>query len=126
MPPSFYFFLLVLMRVAGRRTLAQMTPFDLVLLLVVSEATRQGLLADDFSVTNAFLVVLTLVGHDVALTSVTHRFQGLDRWVNGLPLVDMEDIMQRVRRQGLGRKEQIGYAVLERDGNISIIPRQED
>lgn len=44
-----------MMRVSGRRTMAQMTPFDLVL-LVVAEATQQGLLGNDFSVTNALLL----------------------------------------------------------------------
>ncbi len=45
-----------MMRVSGRRTMAQMTFFDLVLLLTVAEATQQGLLGDDFSVTNALLL----------------------------------------------------------------------
>jgi uncharacterized membrane protein YcaP (DUF421 family) len=136
-----YVFLLVLIRISGRRSLAQMTPFDLVLLLIVAEATQQGLLGNDFSVTNAFLVITTLVGLDVIITFLAHRSQWLDRWVNGLPLVliedgrviddrlqkariDPEDILQRAREtQGLERMEQIKYAVLERGGGISIIPR---
>jgi uncharacterized membrane protein YcaP (DUF421 family) len=136
-----YVFLLVLMRISGRRTLAQMSPFDLVLLLIVAEATQQGLLGNDFSVTNAILVITTLIGLDILVTFLTHRSRELDRWVNGLPLVliedgeviderldkarvDVEDILQQARStQGIERMEQIKYAVLERGGGISIIPR---
>jgi uncharacterized membrane protein YcaP (DUF421 family) len=140
---AIYLFLLVLMRIAGRRSLAQMTPFDLVLLLVVAEATQQGLLGNDFSVTNAFIVITTLVGLDVLVTALTHRSRWLDRWVNALPLVliqdgeviddrlkkarvDREDILEQARAtQGIERMEQIKYAVLERSGGISIISKQQ-
>lgn len=139
---AMYVFLLVLMRVSGRRTLAQMTPFDLVLLLIVAEATQQGLVGDDFSITNAVVVVVTLIGADILVTFLTHRSRGLDRWVNGVPLIlihdgeviddrlkkariDLDDILQQARAtQGLERLDQIKYAVLERGGDISIIPRR--
>lgn len=139
---AIYAFLLVLIRISGRRTLAQMTPFDLVLLLIVAEATQQGLLGNDFSVTNAILVITTLIGLDILMTALTHRSRWLDRWVNVLPLVliqdgevlddrlerarvDREDILEQARAtQGIERMEQIKYAVLERGGGISIIPKQ--
>ena len=56
-----YVVLLVIFRLAGKRSMARITTFDLLLLLVVSEATQQALLGDDFSLTNAALVILTLV-----------------------------------------------------------------
>jgi uncharacterized membrane protein YcaP (DUF421 family) len=136
-----YVMLMVLMRLSGRRTLTQMTPFDLVLLLIVSEATQQGLLGNDFSITNALLVIMTFVGLDVLVTFLTHRSQRLDRGVNALPVVliedgepiadrlkksrvDLDDIMQQARAtQGIERMEQIKYAVLERGGGISVIPK---
>jgi len=88
------------------------------------------------------LVILTLVGLDILLTFLTHRFKILDRWVNDMPLVlihdgeviddrlkkariDLDDILEQARQtQGLERMEQIKYAVLERGGAISIIPRR--
>jgi len=136
-----YIFLLVLFRVTGRRTLAQITTFDFVLLLIIAEATQQGLLGNDFSITNALLVILTLLGLDLLLQSLSHRWRWFDRWINGLPLVLVEDgqlIDERVRKagfleddileqarasQGIERMEQIKYAVLERDGSISVIPK---
>jgi uncharacterized membrane protein YcaP (DUF421 family) len=136
-----YIFLLVLFRITGRRSLAQITTFDFVLLLIVSEATQQGLLGNDFSLTNAFLVILTLIGTDLGLSLLSARWSALNRWVNSLPLVliqdgqplddrmnkarvDEQDILEKARQQGLERMDQIKYAVLERDGGISIIPRQ--
>ena len=55
-----YAALLVLLRLAGRRTLKDLTTFDAALLLIISEATQQAMLGDDLSVTNAVLVIATL------------------------------------------------------------------
>ena len=60
-----YLVLLLLFRVAGRRTLAEITTFDFVLLLIIGEATQQALLGEDFSVTNAVIVIATLLFIDV-------------------------------------------------------------
>jgi uncharacterized membrane protein YcaP (DUF421 family) len=136
-----YFFLLVLFRIAGRRTLGQMTNFDLVLLLIISEATQNAMLGNDFSVTNGILVILTLVGMDIGLSLLKQRFPQVERHLEGLPLVlvvqgrplkdlmckariDEQDILSSAReKHGLERMEQIKYAVLEAHGEISIIPK---
>lgn len=135
-----YLFLLVLTRVSGRRTLAQMTTFDLVLLLVIGEATQQALLGNDFSIVTALVVIATLVALDVALSLVKARAPAVDRVIEGVPVilladgemhrdrmerarVDESDILEAARQgQGLERLEQIRYAVLERRGNITVIP----
>ena len=65
-----YLSLLLIFRLAGRRTMAQMTSFDFVFLLIISEATQNAMLGDDFSFTNGALVILTLVGLDVLLSHV--------------------------------------------------------
>jgi uncharacterized membrane protein YcaP (DUF421 family) len=140
---AIYFFLLVLFRLAGKRTLSDVTTFDFVLLLIVGEATQQALLGEDFSLTNAFLVILTLIGLDIAISLWQQRWPRLGKWIEGVPLVIVEDgrplheRMKRARvseedvltaareRQGLARMDQIRYAVLERSGGISIIPRQD-
>ena len=135
-----YIFLLVLFRVTGRRTLAQITTFDFVLLLIIAEATQQGLLGNDFSITNALLVILALLGLDLLSQGLSRRWRSFDRWINGLPLVLVEDgqliddrarkagfleddILEQARANGIERMEQIKYAVLERDGSISVIPK---
>mgnify|MGYP006197049103 CR=1 FL=1 len=65
-----YFIMLVIIRISGRRTMAQATPFDFVLLLIIAETTQQALLGDDFSVTNAFLVILLTLTLVVWLATV--------------------------------------------------------
>ncbi|HNK79351.1 MAG TPA: DUF421 domain-containing protein, partial [Nitrospira sp.] len=136
-----YLFLLVLFRIAGRRTLGQMTNFDFVLLLIISEATQNAMIGNDFSVTNGILVILSLVGLDIGFSILKQRFPILNRHLDGLPLVlvdqgrpvqelmrktrvDEEDILFSAReKHGLERMEQIKYAVLETNGGISIIPK---
>ena len=137
-----YFILLVILRVSGRRTLGQMTTFDFVLLLIIAETTQQALLGEDFSLTNAGLLIVTLIAVDIGLSLLRERWPRLNRIIEGLPLILVEDgrpIKERVdqsrvgeedilaaarQSQGIERMEQIKYAVLERNGGISIIPKQ--
>ncbi len=138
-----YGFLLILFRIAGRRTLGQMTNFDFVLLLIISEATQNAMIGNDYSLTNGFLVILTLVGIDISLSFVKQRVPVMERYLDGLPLVlvdqgrtiknlmdrarvDEQDILASAReKHGLERMDQIKYAVLENNGGISIIPKGE-
>jgi uncharacterized membrane protein YcaP (DUF421 family) len=135
-----YLVIMVIFRVSGKRTLAQITTFDFVLLLIVGEATQQGLLGDDFSVTNAILVVSTLVGVDVGLSFVKEKAPRVARAIDSLPLVvlengaviqermdrariDEDDILAAGRKSlGIERLDQMKYAVLEQGGSISVIP----
>lgn len=136
-----YLILLLIFRATGKRTLAQITTFDFILLLIVAEATQQGLLGDDFSVTNAVVVIGTLVLLDRVLDGLAARYPGFNKTLNNIPVVIVEDgqvveealsryeisegeVLQQARlNQGIERLEQIKYAVLERNGGISIIPR---
>lgn len=140
---AMYFFLLVIFRIAGTRTLAQMTTFDFVLLLIVAEATQQGLIGDDFSLTQAIVVIVTLISIDIGLSLLKERLPFLDKWIEGTPLVILHDgkpLEERMKRarvdesdilvaarelQGLERMDQIKFAVLERTGEISIIPKKD-
>lgn len=140
---SVYFFLLLVFRLAGKRTLVEATPFDLILLLIVSEATQQAMLGDDFSLMTAFIVIATLVSLDIVLSVIKQRFPRAERLLDGTPLVivdagkplrermknariDDGDILAAARKgAGLERMEQIKYAVLERDGGISIVPKKD-
>jgi uncharacterized membrane protein YcaP (DUF421 family) len=138
-----YAFLLLIFRVAGNRSLAQLTTFDFLLLLILSETTQQAMVGEDRSMTNAFLLIGTLVGIDIALALIKRRFPSTERWLEGLPVVivengkprrewmdrlgvDEDDVITEARKlHGLERMEQIKYAVLERSGGISIIPRRD-
>jgi uncharacterized membrane protein YcaP (DUF421 family) len=135
-----YFFILAVIRLTGKRTLSQLTTFDFVLLLIVGEATQQALLGEDYSLTNALTVILTLIGLESGLSLLKQRSERLEKILDGVPVVlvdhgrplterlertrlDECDILAAAREmQGLERMEQIKYAVLERDGKISVIP----
>ncbi|HXE79792.1 MAG TPA: YetF domain-containing protein [Vicinamibacterales bacterium] len=139
---AIYFVLLAVLRVSGKRSMAQITTFDFVLLLIIGEATQQSLVGDDFSITTGLLLIITIVGIDTGLSLLQTRSPRLDRWLDGTPVVILEDgrlLHDRMRksrvdasdiltaareRHGLERLDEIKYAVLERGGGISIVPRQ--
>ncbi len=136
-----YTLLLIIFRISGKRSLGEVTTFDFVLLLIISETTQQALLGEDFSLTNAFLLIVTLVGLDIGLSHLKNRWPRLEKVLEDVPLVLVEDgkplkermdrsrigeddIIQSARQlQGLERMDQIKYAVLERNGGITIIPK---
>ena len=139
---AIYIALMIILRLAGKRSLAQITTFDFVLLLIIGEATQQALLGQDFSVTNAMLVIITLVTLDIGLSLLKRRSKRIDKWLDDVPLVivedgvalkermdkvrvDIDDVLSAARHlQGIERLDQIRYAVLERSGGISIIPKK--
>lgn len=136
-----YIFLLIIMRFAGKRSLAQMTMFDFVLLLILSETTQQALVGNDYSLTKSFLAILLLVSAEVGLSILKHKVPAVEKWLDGTPTIivqngkmlkdrtdwsriDEQDILAAAREShGLERMDQIKYAVLETSGTISIIPK---
>jgi uncharacterized membrane protein YcaP (DUF421 family) len=135
-----YIVLMVLFRIAGRRTISEVTTFDFVLLLIISEAVQNTLIGEDNSLTNGFLVIFTLVGLNILLSVWKQRSPTFEKLMDGVPIIIVEngqplrDRMNKARiddddvliaaraQQGLERMDQIKYAVLERSGGISIIP----
>ncbi len=139
-----YVVLLMVTRLSGRRSLAQVTPFDFVLLLIIAETTQQALLGDDFSVTNAFVLIVTLFFADVLMSFLKQWSSRAALLLDGTPTVlvsrgridreamrrarlNLDDIMKAAREQhGLRRLDQVDFAVLEVSGTLSIVPVGED
>jgi uncharacterized membrane protein YcaP (DUF421 family) len=137
---AIYLFLLLVFRLSGKRVLSKMTPFDLVLLLIVGEAASQGLIGDDYSISNAMLLIGTLVLIELALAVLKQRSRRAERIIDDMPLilvkdgkplrermdkerVDVSDVLEAARKtRGLAELGDIHLAVLERDGSLSIIP----
>jgi uncharacterized membrane protein YcaP (DUF421 family) len=135
-----YLVLMILFKIAGRRSLADLNTFDFVLLLIIGEATQQALLGDDFSITNSVLIIATLIAIDVGFSQVKQRSKRIALLLDGGPTVIVEngeplhrrmkkarvteaDIMEAARsNQGIARMCDIRYAIIERNGTISIIP----
>lgn len=137
-----YFFLLLIFRISGKRTLSQATSFDLVLLLIISEVTQEAMVDSDHSITNSMLLIMTLVGTAVVLSWLKQRFPSVERILDGEALlivdngrqltdrmnkerVDEKDILEAARAlHGLEKMDEIKYAILERNGEISIVPKE--
>lgn len=138
---AIYFTLVILFRVAGNRVMGQMTAFDFVLLLIISETVQQAMITVDYSITNAFLLVVTLLGLDIMLSLWKQRSGRVEKILDGVPLIvfandelkrsvmdkeriDEGDILAAARdKQGLERLDQIKYAVIEANGEITVIPK---
>lgn len=138
-----YVFLLVIFRLSGKRSVAELDTFDMVILLIISEATQGALIADDYSLTTSLVVITTLVGAGVVLAFVKQKSPALRRLMDGLPVllvddgkllhdrmeklrVDVDDLLEAAHLQeGIGRIDQIRYAILERNGKIAIIPKKD-
>ncbi|HYD20907.1 MAG TPA: YetF domain-containing protein [Flavipsychrobacter sp.] len=139
-----YLFLMLVFRLSGKRTLANTTPFEFVLLLIISEVTQQALVGQDFSITSSMVLILTLIATDLFFSIIKTRFPLFEKVSEGTPMilamhgkplkqrmkktrVSEDDILEAARSiHGLERMEQIKYAVLEIDGSISIIPEGDE
>jgi uncharacterized membrane protein YcaP (DUF421 family) len=133
---------MVIARVMGKRTMAQASTFDFVLLLTISQVTQQALLGMDYSLTGAVILIIVFVSVNVVFSFIKGKSRLFSKLVEGTPLIlvdngqilpirmknsqiDEEDIMLAARStQGLEKMEEIKYAVLEKDGTISIIPKK--
>jgi uncharacterized membrane protein YcaP (DUF421 family) len=135
-----YFFLLVIFRLSGKRSMAEVTPFDAVLLLIISEAIQQALLDNDNSLTNALIIVVTLVAADILLSLLKQHWGKANQILDSSPViivengelhhdrmgkerVDVNDVLEAARSlHGLERIDQVKHAVLEANGTISVVP----
>jgi uncharacterized membrane protein YcaP (DUF421 family) len=134
-----YLFLLILLRLMGKRSLADVTVFDFVVLLILSECTQQAMSGNDFSTTNAAILVTTLVVLQRLADKLSDRSPRMDRLLNDVPTIVVRDgvplegamrhhdltvgeVLEAARKsQGVEHLEQIRYAVVERDGSLSVV-----
>src|SRR5687768_4757151 len=140
---SIYLLLLLIFRIAGRRTLAETSSFDLVLLLIIGETTQNAMVGQDNSVGTAAIAILSLVSLDMGITYLKKAFPAFDRLLEGSPVLlinegkiqqsaleanglDDEDLQEAARlSHGLEEVKEVRQATLERDGKISIVPWRE-
>ena len=137
-----YLFIVFMLRLTGKRTLNEITAFDFVLILLIAETTDNSIIGDDHSIVSTFLAIITFCVLEIILTALKERFKTLDTWMEGKPIivvqdgklikkfaetekVDEEDVLEAARRyHGIQRLDQIKFAILEKNGGISVIPKQ--
>lgn len=134
-----YFALLVMVRVSGKRTVGQFTPFDLLVVLLLSETVSAALSAGDNSVTAGLLLAGTLIGLNLAVAYATSRSEKLERIVQGRPVLvgrDGEVFREKLRSQHMSQADfdqalreagcemrDMRCAFLEVDGTLSILKK---
>jgi len=134
----FYLFLVLVVRIVGRRPGKQITPFEFVLVFFMGGLALTAMVGDDASITNAFIQVLTVALAHFVIATARARSSWLARLLDGTPLVLLEngqwrsntlskmriqddDVMAQARDQGVATLDKIEIAILERNGQISII-----
>jgi uncharacterized membrane protein YcaP (DUF421 family) len=133
-----YVLIFVVTRVMGRRELSSLAPFDLILLIILGDAIQQGLTQDDYSVTGAVIVVVTLMVLQISTSYVSFRSPRARAVLEGNPIVLVEDgafiernlrreritheeIAEEARQQQIDSVDKIKWAILESSGKISFI-----
>src|SRR3954468_6281766 len=86
-----FFGVYILLRVVGRRELAQMEPFDFILLIVLGDAIQQGLTQDDYSVTGSLITITTIAAIQVGVGYAAYRSKRLRKIVEGEPVILVQD-----------------------------------
>jgi uncharacterized membrane protein YcaP (DUF421 family) len=134
-----YMFLVLVVRVVGRRPGKQLAPFEFVLIFFMGGLALTGIVGDERSLTNAICQILAIASAHYTLSWARARSPRFARLVDGTPLVLLEknqwrtttlrkmhiehqDVMFAARDHGLKTLEEIGSAILERNGDISVLP----
>lgn len=134
-----YVALLIGLRLAGKRELGQMTPFDLVVILLIANAVQNAMVGPDTSVTGGIIAAAALISINYAVALGRQRLPWLRRGVEGSPTLlisdgkfitehlrreglDEDEVMMAIREHGVASPEEVRLAVLETDGSISIVP----
>ncbi len=134
-----YVALLAGLRLAGKRELGQMTPFDLVVILLIANAVQNAMVGPDTSVTGGLIAAGILVLLNYGVAQGRERLPWLRRAVEGIPTLliddgkfvrehlrreglDEDEVMMAIREHGVPDVKDVRMAVLETDGSISIVP----
>ena len=134
-----YAFLLILLRVTGKRQVGQLAPFDLVLLLVLSNAVQNSMNAGDNSLIGGLISATTLIGLNFIVAWATYRSRRLEAIVEGRPEVlihngklfkevlararlTQHELHSALRQAGCASVEEVHSAILENSGAISVVP----
>lgn len=135
-----YLVLFVLFRFSGKRQAGQMTPFDLLLLLIISNGVQNAMIGPDTSVTGGLVVALALIAWNQLFGWLSSRNRRVEVWLEGRPEVlvhnghvfddvlarnrmSMEELHSALRRQGCFDLADVAFAVLETNGTVSVKTR---
>lgn len=138
---AIYLFVLITLRLLGNREFSQLSPFELVTLLLIPEIASQAMIREDFSLTNAIIGLSTLFLLVFLSSTLTHLSKRAARIIEGQPSVlvsqgalvpnnlnrariTVDEVYGEMHKAGLARLEQIRWAILETSGQISFVPAE--
>lgn len=138
-----YFAIMVLVRISGKRTVGEFTPFDLVVVILIGESTQGALTGGDESVVGALVVSATLITLNYAIGFTTTRWKAVDKLIEGEAVLLMRDgkvitealkrnnipdsdLDEALREEGITERREVRRAFLETDGTISVIKVKPD
>ena len=133
-----YVFLFVLLRFAGKKHVGQLAPFDLLVLLILSETVQNSLIGDDTSLVGGLISAATLVGLSYGMSVLTSSSKLAERLLEGTPKIlvrhgrrrademkrqhiTLAELTEALRHQGCANITQVRAAILENDGKITVI-----
>jgi len=138
-----YLFLIAAIRLSGKREVGQMSVLELVVILIISDAVQNSMVGENTTLWGGMVAVATLLVLDFGLKTLAGRSRRFRDAIQGEPRLlvrdgrlleraikeeglDAEEVRTAVRSHGLARVEDVRLAVLETDGSISVIPRDDD
>jgi uncharacterized membrane protein YcaP (DUF421 family) len=136
-----YIFLVVAIRISGKREVGQMSVLELVVILIMSDAVQNSMVGENVSIWGGLVAVTILLTLDFALRSVSLRWPRVRKAIQGEPRllvrdgkildgalreedIGRDEVEAAVRAHGIERVDQVALAVLETDGSISVIPME--
>jgi uncharacterized membrane protein YcaP (DUF421 family) len=138
-----FLFLWLAVRLGGKRDVAQLSAFDMILLITAGDLVSQGVVQEDYSLTAAIIAVATFTLAGITLNAVSFRYPRFRPWVAGKPrivvrdgepvldtlaseLLTIQDVHEAARERGIRRLSDIELCVLETDGAFSFFTRNDD
>ena len=135
-----YLFLLVAFRFTGKRQVGQLTPFDLVVLLIISNVVQNAVIGNDNSLGGGLIGAVAILALNYVVAEVAYRSKRARRLLESQPTllihngrvlhenlrrerITMDDLLAALRRAGVVEPAKTRFAVLEENGSISVIPR---
>ena len=134
-----YLVILVGLRLLGKRELSQLTPLELITLMLIPEIVSQSMIGEDFSLTNGVIGITTIFSLVFLTSLLKHKSQTFERIIDGSPSILVErgkfipenmnrervtpdEVFGEMHKSGLEYLNEVRWAILETDGKIAIVP----
>lgn len=139
---AIYWFLLILFRVVLRRGVGSVGIADILMVVIIADASQNAMAGPSTSIVDGMLLIATLAAWNLLLDWLAYRFQWVDKLMTSPPLVlvkhgklhranmrreflSQDELMSKLRNNGIEHLKEVKYAIMEGDGEISVIKQQD-